>query len=202
MAATYTMAPETSTANNGWLPCNAFAALSTSARRHGKTCRRLPACRVFQSLQKRGNSNVTVRLRAHHLLCMLTFIGKGYTPEFTENYRRIAARLSAGETIELVNGPDDICAPLSGFVDKHCLQDSVTDRDEKAAMAVSKLLGRSVVKGSVITPDADVLKRLRQAFRAGDIRAGCARCEWSPLCTDVADKGFPDVLVGSTGLTE
>jgi len=145
---------------------------------------------------------VTVRLRAHHLLCMLTFIGKGYTPDFTQNYRRIASLLSAGEPIELVTGPDDICAPLAGLADTHCLQDSVTERDEKAALAVSQLLNRVIVEGSVITPDADLLDRMRQAFRTGDIRAGCARCEWSPLCTDIADKGFPDVLVGSAGLTE
>ena len=94
---------------------------------------------------------MTVRLRAHHLLCMLTFIGKGYTPEFTENYRRIAARLSAGETIELVTGPDDICAPLAGLPEEHCLQDSVTDRDTRAAIAVSQLLNRPVVGGSLIT---------------------------------------------------
>ncbi len=145
---------------------------------------------------------MTVRLRAHHLLCMLTFIGKGYTPEFTENYRRIAARLSAGETIELVTGPDDICAPLAGLPEEHCLQDSVTDRDERAAIAVSQLLNRPVVGGSLITPDADILARLRHAFRAGDIRSGCTGCEWSPLCTDVADKGYRDVLVGSAGPAE
>lgn len=145
---------------------------------------------------------MTVRLRAHHLLCMLTFIGKGYTPEFTENYRRIAARLSDGEAIEVVTGPDDICAPLAGLPEEHCLQDSVIYRDEKAAIAVSQLLNRPVVEGSVIMPDADMLERLRRAFRAGEIRAGCVDCEWSPLCTDVADKGFADVLVGSAGFTE
>ncbi len=149
-----------------------------------------------------GKPIVTVRLRAHHLLCMLTFIGKGYTPEFTENYRRIAARLSSGEPIELVSGPDDICAPLADLSDAHCLQDSVFDRDEKAAAAVSALLNRPICEGSVIMPDAAFLSLLRRAFRAGDIRSGCARCEWSPLCTDVAEKGFPDVLVASAGHAE
>ncbi len=56
---------------------------------------------------------MTVRLRAHHLLCMLTYVGKGYSPAFVENYEVIAARLSAGEEIELVAGPDDICGPLT-----------------------------------------------------------------------------------------
>ncbi|OJF98910.1 DUF1284 domain-containing protein [Pararhizobium antarcticum] len=145
---------------------------------------------------------MTVRLRAHHLLCMLTFIGKGYTPEFTQNYRRIAARLSAGEPMHLVSGPDDICAPLAGLADTHCLRDSVTERDEKAARAVSLLLNRPVVDGSVILPDADFLERMRQAFQTGEIRTGCAGCEWSPLCSDIAQQGFPEVLVTSGGRTE
>ena len=49
---------------------------------------------------------MTVRLRAHHLLCMLTYVGKGYSPAFVENYEAIAARLSAGEEIEMVAGPE------------------------------------------------------------------------------------------------
>ena len=38
---------------------------------------------------------MTVRLRAHHLLCMLTYVGKGYTAAFTANYDRIVERLNA-----------------------------------------------------------------------------------------------------------
>jgi len=40
---------------------------------------------------------VTIRLRAHHLLCILTYVGKGYTPGFTVNYDRVARRMSDGE---------------------------------------------------------------------------------------------------------
>ena len=40
---------------------------------------------------------------------MLTYMGKGYTSGFVENYDRVGARLNAGEEdIELVDGPDDI----------------------------------------------------------------------------------------------
>ena len=32
---------------------------------------------------------MTIKLRAHHLLCLLTYVGKGYSPAFTANYDRV-----------------------------------------------------------------------------------------------------------------
>ena len=55
---------------------------------------------------------MTVALRAHHLLCMLTYVGKGYSAEFAHNFDGLASRLAAGEEVLLVEGPDAICAPL------------------------------------------------------------------------------------------
>jgi hypothetical protein len=138
---------------------------------------------------------VTIRLRAHHLLCMLTFVGEGYTPAFTENYIRIARRLSSGEDIELVDGPDDICAPLLSGAAAHCHNESVVARDRAAAQAVGRLLGMAVWKGTRIYPDAALLKRLRRNFALGTIRKACDECEWSELCNDIAERGFTDVLV-------
>lgn len=55
---------------------------------------------------------MTLALRAHHLLCMLTYAGRGYSPDFVRNFDHITARLAAGAPITLVHGPDAICAPL------------------------------------------------------------------------------------------
>jgi hypothetical protein len=55
---------------------------------------------------------VTVRLRGHHLLCILTFVGKGYDGPFVANLARVIDRLAAGEAVLVVDGPDDVCAPL------------------------------------------------------------------------------------------
>jgi hypothetical protein len=144
---------------------------------------------------------MTVRLRPHHLLCMLTFVGKGYTAAFTENYIRIAARLSTGEDILVVEGPDDICAPMLGEAGMHCLDDSVADRDRKASEAVEALLKLPAAPGASLCPSADFLQRMRDAFSAGSIREGCARCEWSPFCTGIANSGFDGALVVAPGPT-
>ena len=83
---------------------------------------------------------MTIRLRPHHLLCLLTYSGKGYSAAFTANYDVIAGRISQGEDVLIVEGPDDICAPLLGDSEPHCWRDSVTERDRLAARDLRELL--------------------------------------------------------------
>ncbi|WP_454683596.1 DUF1284 domain-containing protein [Ancylobacter moscoviensis] len=136
---------------------------------------------------------MTIRLRAHHLLCLLTFIGKGYTPAFTANYRRIVARLNAGEAVELVEGPDDICAPMLGEPGHHCRNTSVRERDMQALADVAALLGRPLAADESFTLDPARVAALRAAFAARVIRTACQGCQWSGLCTDIAAGGFAGV---------
>ncbi|MBN9216893.1 MAG: DUF1284 domain-containing protein [Mesorhizobium sp.] len=138
---------------------------------------------------------MTIRLRAHHLLCLLTYVGKGYTPAFTVNYDRVAERLSRGEDILLVSGPDDICAPLLGEAEPHCLRDSAAERDGLAARDVEALLARPIRDGARLYLDAAVLARMRQAFSAGLVRKACAGCEWSALCDAIAAGDYRDTRV-------
>ena len=139
---------------------------------------------------------MTVRLRAHHLLCMLTFVGEGYTSAFTDNYRRIAERLTAGEEIKLVSGPDDICAPLLGEEEPHCFKASIIERDAAALADVAALLGETIEPGAVFVPDASFLTKLRRNFAGGEIRHACNGCEWGDLCSRVAGDKFAGVLIG------
>lgn len=126
---------------------------------------------------------------------MLTFVGEGYTPAFTASYRRIAERLSAGEEIEIVSGPDDICVPLLSEASAHCLLPGPKARDEAAAQAVGKLLSVRIEQGAYIIPDKALLKRLRRGFAADLIRKACEDCEWSELCSTIARDHFRNTLV-------
>ncbi len=141
---------------------------------------------------------MTVRLRAHHLLCMLTYVGKGYSPAFVENYEVIAARLSAGEEIELVAGPDDICGPLTADSEAHCHGASVIARDRAAADAVARLIGSPLPLGARITPTLALIELLRANFATGEIRGACTGCEWSDLCDQVAGDAFASARVAPT----
>lgn len=140
---------------------------------------------------------MTVRLRAHHLLCMLTYVGKGYTPAFTAGYDVVVARLNAGEDAVLVEGPDDICAPMLAC-GHHCLNASVAERDRQAAEAVAGLLGRPLDAGTALTLDEAAVRLMRAAFAVKTTRQACTGCEWSALCTAIARSGFVETrLTGS-----
>ena len=136
---------------------------------------------------------MTVRLRAHHLLCLLTYVGKGYSAAFIANYDAIAERLGRGEDILIVSGTDDICQPMLGEVESHCLGESAAGRDELAARDVGKLLARPIQAGARFSLDAATLASLRAAFSAGVTREACQGCEWAGLCTTVAAGGYRDV---------
>ncbi|WP_172746657.1 DUF1284 domain-containing protein [Neorhizobium sp. T25_13] len=138
---------------------------------------------------------MTVRLRPHHLLCMLTFVGEGYSPAFVANYRRLAGRLSAGEPIEIVSGPDDICAPLLSDEDAHCFGASVAGRDAAALADIARLLGRELETGAMIASDQALFETLRRAFSAGVTREACTGCEWSSLCDRIAGEDYKGALV-------
>ncbi len=140
---------------------------------------------------------MTVRLRPHHLLCMLTYVGKGYTSGFVENYDRVAARLNTGEEdIELVDGPDDICVGLLCESHAHCFNEGVVQRDEVARLSVSTLLGETLEPGKRLRATPDFLTKMRLAFAAGDIRQACRGCQWIRLCDRIAASGFAGVKVG------
>ncbi len=126
---------------------------------------------------------------------MLTFVGEGYTSAFTDNYRRIAERLSEREEIKLVSGPDDICAPLLGEEEPHCFKASVIERDAAALADIAALLGEEIGSGTVLVPDARLLSKLRRNFASGEIRHACLGCEWGELCSRIADSDFSGVLI-------
>ncbi|MER9947425.1 DUF1284 domain-containing protein [Mesorhizobium sp. M0047] len=138
---------------------------------------------------------MTIRLRAHHLLCLLTYVGKGYSPAFTANYDGIAERLSRGEDILLVSGADDVCGPLLDEPEPHCLNESVYERDRLAAQDLEELLALPIRVGASLDLDASMLARMRQAFSAGRVRKACGGCEWSGLCSTIAAGGYVDTLV-------
>lgn len=138
---------------------------------------------------------MTVALRAHHLLCLLTYVGKGYNPAFVRNFDGLARRLAGGEDIVLVDGPDDVCAPLceSEGACAHCHRSSVQVRDQRAGQELAALLVETVGVDSRLRLDASLLARLRAAYASRNIRGACAGCEWADLCDGVASAGYEGV---------
>jgi uncharacterized protein len=137
-----------------------------------------------------------IRLRGHHLLCMLTYKGLGYTPAFTENMTRTIEAISAGGPITLVEGPDDLCAALDEGCghEGHCSEARTFQRDKDAIAALSGLLPLLDPLQPFVL-DTERLKAIRNAFAKGTIRAACADCEWTPICDRIAADDFAESLL-------
>lgn len=135
---------------------------------------------------------MTLALRAHHVLCLLTYAGSGYSPGFVANFDAQVARLAAVAELLIVAGPDVLCAPLCAEQGcaAHCHGASVRQRDRLALRALTALLGRELAVGSRLHLDADLLACLRMAFAQGRLRAACVGCPWQDLCSRLAAEGF------------
>lgn len=138
---------------------------------------------------------MTVRLRAHHLLCLLTWAGKGYSPAFTAGFTAIARRIAAGEAVAVIDGPDEVCAPMLDTADCHCRRASVAGRDRRAARALSRFLDRPVRPGVVVRLDGPTLARMRAGYADGAFAGACAGCDWAELCRTIAAGGFRSALL-------
>lgn len=119
---------------------------------------------------------IPLRLRGHHLLCLLGYRGMGYSEAFTATMSAVYETLRTEPTtpVILVEGPDDICAAFPEDGPYHCLEERVRVRDER----VRKRLGLAV--GSQV-PWEEILSRIAVRVRPDDIPRWCRTCPWEPL---------------------
>lgn len=139
---------------------------------------------------------MSVRLRPHHLFCVLTYVGRGYDSAFAANMSRVVRRLAQGEALRIVDGPDDICAPLTNECSAHCSENSVTRRDAAAARLAAAALNRPVRADECLHLSAGDWDRLRGIVAADAtetaIETVCGGCVWRDLCRSVAAKTFAE----------
>jgi hypothetical protein len=131
-----------------------------------------------------------VRLRAHHLLCLLTWQGRGYSPAFTEGFDAIARRITRGAAVVLREGPDAVCAPLAVDPRAHCHAAGVRRRDRAALRDLVAMELLAGCRGGALRLPPARLAALRRAFSSGKARSACRGCPWFDLCTRSAAKGF------------
>jgi uncharacterized protein len=121
-----------------------------------------------------------LRLRGHHLLCLLGYRGMGYSPAFCDNMTGIYEQLrQQPETvIEIVHGPDDICAAYPDNETKHC-EGSVYELDTR----VLDRLG--LTTGSRLSWQ-EALTRVGSRLVPDDIGKLCTSCPWEHygVCRD------------------
>ncbi|WP_159884643.1 DUF1284 domain-containing protein [Paenibacillus puerhi] len=125
-----------------------------------------------------------IRLRGHHLLCLLGYRGMGYSDEFCINMTAIYERLRVQPETEIVmiEGPDDICGHYPKDQHAHCEGASVYTRDARVLDKLGMELGKPV-------PWSQVTAKVADHVEPGDIQVICASCPWEPygVCKEGVD---------------
>lgn len=118
-----------------------------------------------------------LKIRAHHLLCLLGFRGMGYSEEFVANMKKVAkATFFSGNTLMVVDHCDVICSvcPHGKGDECHKNEDSAQKVKRHDYEVVAKL---AVPTGTKFTwQEARVL--ISQKVSPEDLVEICRDCEW------------------------
>ena len=130
-----------------------------------------------------------IRLRGHHLWCLLGYRGMGYSEQYVANMTAVHQRLRTHpETgITIVDGPDDLCACFPEDRPNHCADVDVAVRDH----AVLGLLGLRV--DTSLQWD-EVQQRVRERVTRGHLTEACQSCSW--LAYGVCEEGLERIRQG------
>ena len=120
-----------------------------------------------------------IKFRPHHFLCTIAFQGKGYSPEFVDNYTQICEQLNADQgdcvQIQVVNQTDSICCACP---DKHgelCrTQSRVEALDNQHAQVLNLKAGMALSWG-------EAKRQIAEKIDEKVFDSICQGCSWKDL---------------------
>ena len=119
-------------------------------------------------------------VRAHHLVCMRSFQGKGYSREFVDNFYKIIDKLKKNPLVKVVNKPDAICEKCphnkNGCIKKGPKSElRVRKKDNEFIKALNLTLNK--------TMKANKIKEITEKITKKEIKKLCRNCQWLDYCT-------------------
>ena len=126
-----------------------------------------------------------MRIRGHNLLCVLGFVGKGYSPGFVANMRMVVGSLGEAAEVLVVDGPDAICAACPKLGTGGCAlhgedtEPAIVAQDHEVMDRLGIGVGEAVLWG-------EIRERIRDQVAPDDLDTICGACPWASLghCKD------------------
>ena len=122
-----------------------------------------------------------ITLRTHHVICMQSFIGKGYSKEFTENFSNILQYLKLNQNqkcINLVNYCDDICKYCPNRLYNNQCKNEIfikyLDNSYKSICNISYTTQYSLNEINTIIKDNITINKFNKI---------CSNCQWFGICS-------------------
>ena len=120
-------------------------------------------------------------LRAHHFLCLTTFAGKGYSPDFVANMSRVFKAAQRGEIARLraTTEADPICGACPHLQDRSVADGctfsaSISARDRRMLRAMGWQENQEV--------DFDAAMAIIHERHRDLLRQVCRGCDWVAIC--------------------
>ena len=121
-----------------------------------------------------------MRIRAHNLLCIQGFVGKGYSPEFVANMTAVIEQLGADTDVTVLDEPDVLCSACPNLAESGCAlhgegsEAGIVQQDRDVMRRLGLTAGDTVSW-------SDILDRIRANVRPDDLDGICGACPWLPL---------------------
>lgn len=123
-----------------------------------------------------------IPVRAHNLLCLLGYRGRGYDDRFVLEMTAVHRALaSAPETlVEVRTAPDRLCTACPHLRDRGCTLGG--DRHETHMRAQDEdVAARLGLRAGDVVPWREIVARVAASVRGADLPTICTTCPWLSL---------------------
>ena len=121
----------------------------------------------------------TIKLRAHHGMCLAFFEGKGYNDGFTASMQAILTQLKQeNPCLEVVAETDSICAACPHLANGFCENADLVQSYDRQVLSLCGMEEHTLSDWESFS--ARVAERILSQGKRKDI---CGGCQWSAICT-------------------
>ncbi len=123
-----------------------------------------------------------LNIRAHHLLCVQGFQGRGYSQGFVKNMDKIVNFLKNNPQtlLKVISSTDDICYCCPHNIENTCKQSpSAEDKVKKMDLETLNYLG---LEEHDITTYEHIIELLSNRLDSSDLKEICGFCLWIECC--------------------
>lgn len=124
-----------------------------------------------------SDSNLVIKLRPHHGLCMQFFRGEGYSADFVKHMAEIISALNRGASVELTDRTDSICAACPNNLGGVCHTEEKVRQFDNGVLQYGGLTVDEVLNGT------EFRRIVRERIiERGVMKEICGDCEWARIC--------------------
>lgn len=120
-----------------------------------------------------------MRLRAHHLLCILGFRGLGYDEKFIQEMERVVQRIKEHPDleIEVIKECDDICSACPFNVEGFCKNEAIGG-EEKVKEKDRRIAEKLDFEIKNLVTIKEILNLIKEKIKPSDLSIICGDCPW------------------------